>query len=56
MRLVRSKKRVVAHGEVFTPLWMVEAILGLVEQETERIVQVIPVQIPLVQSAWFRAT
>jgi hypothetical protein len=34
---VRSKQRVAAHGEVFTPAWMVEAMLGLVKEESERI-------------------
>lgn len=37
MSLVRSKKRVADHGEVFTPEWMVEAMLDLVKDETERI-------------------
>ena len=37
MKLIRSKKRVADHGEVFTPAWMVEAMLGLVKGETERI-------------------
>jgi hypothetical protein len=35
--LVRSKRRVADHGEVFTPPWMVEAMLDLVKGETERI-------------------
>jgi len=35
--LVKSKKRVADHGEVFTPRWMVEAMLDLVKGETERI-------------------
>jgi hypothetical protein len=35
--LVKSKKRVADHGEVFTPAWMVEAMLDLVKDETERI-------------------
>lgn len=35
--LVRSKQRVADHGEVFTPPWMVEAMLDLVREETERI-------------------
>lgn len=35
--LVRSKQRVADHGEVFTPLWLVEAMLDLVKDETERI-------------------
>lgn len=37
MSLIRSKKRVADHGEVFTPKWMVEAMLDLVKGETERI-------------------
>ena len=37
MELVRSKKRVADHGEVFTPPWMVEAMLDLVKDESERI-------------------
>jgi hypothetical protein len=37
MALIRSKKRVANHGEVFTPPWMVEAMLNLVKDETERI-------------------
>lgn len=37
MNLVKSKQRVVDHGEVFTPPWMVEAMLDLVEEESERI-------------------
>lgn len=37
MHLVRSKQRVADHGEVFTPPWMVEAMLDLVKGETERI-------------------
>jgi hypothetical protein len=37
MNLVRSKQRVADHGEVFTPPWMVEAMLDLVKDETERI-------------------
>ncbi len=34
---VRTKKRVADHGEVFTPSWMVEAMLDLVKDESERI-------------------
>jgi hypothetical protein len=34
---VKSKRRVADHGEVFTPAWMVEAMLNLVKDETERI-------------------
>lgn len=37
MNLVKSKQRVTDHGEVFTPPWMVDAMLALVEEETERI-------------------
>lgn len=37
MNLIKSKKRVADHGEVFTPAWMVEAMLDLVKDETERI-------------------
>src|SRR6478672_2674725 len=35
--MVKSKQRVADHGEVFTPAWMVEAMLDLVKSETERI-------------------
>jgi hypothetical protein len=35
--LVKSRQRVVDHGEVFTPNWMVEDMLNLVKEETERI-------------------
>ena len=35
--LTKSKQRVADHGEVFTPAWMVEAMLDLVKGETERI-------------------
>ena len=34
---VKSKQRVADHGEVFTPAWMVDAMLDLVKGETERI-------------------
>jgi hypothetical protein len=34
---IRSKQRVADHGEVFTPAWMVEAMLDLVKDETGRI-------------------
>ena len=37
MSIVKSKQRVADHGEVFTPAWMVEAMLDLVKDETERI-------------------
>lgn len=36
-KLVTSKQRVADHGEVFTPSWLVEAMLDLVKDETERI-------------------
>ncbi len=37
MDLVKSKDRVADHGEVFTPAWLVEAMLDLVRDESERI-------------------
>ena len=37
MSLIKSKKRVADHGEVFTPPWLVDAMLDLVKGETERI-------------------
>lgn len=37
MTLIKSKKRVADHGEVFTPQWLVEKMLDLVKGETERI-------------------
>jgi len=37
MSYVKSKQRVADHGEVFTPAWLVEAMLDLVKAETERI-------------------
>lgn len=37
MNLIKSKKRVADHGEVFTPPWLVEKMLDLVRGETERI-------------------
>src|SRR3982750_4558837 len=37
MNYVKAKQRVADHGEVFTPAWMVEAMLDLVKGETERI-------------------
>ena len=37
MALVKSKQRVADHGEVFTPSWMVEDMLDLVKDESERI-------------------
>lgn len=35
--LVKSRKRVADHGEVFTPSWMVEAMLNSVKTESERV-------------------
>ena len=35
--LVKSKQRVADHGEVFTPEWLVEAMLDLVKDEAQRI-------------------
>lgn len=37
MNLIKSKKRVADHGEVFTPPWLVERMLDLVKGESERI-------------------
>jgi hypothetical protein len=37
MSLIKSKQRVADHGEVFTPPWMVDAMLDLVKGEAERI-------------------
>jgi hypothetical protein len=37
MSLVKSKQRVADHGEVFTPEWLVEDMLNLVGDESERI-------------------
>ena len=37
MTLIKSKKRVVDHGEVFTPDWLVESMLDLVKDETDRL-------------------
>ncbi|MBN2499440.1 MAG: N-6 DNA methylase [Anaerolineales bacterium] len=34
---IKSRQRVADHGEVFTPAWLVEAMLDLVKDETERI-------------------
>jgi hypothetical protein len=36
-KLVKSRQRVIDHGEVFTPGWMVEDMLNLVKDESERI-------------------
>src|ERR1700733_3814721 len=37
MNLIKSKKRVADHGEVFTPRWLVENMLDVVKGEAERI-------------------
>ena len=37
MNLIKSKQRVSDHGEVFTPDWLVEEMLNLVRDETERL-------------------
>jgi N-6 DNA Methylase len=37
MTSFKSKQRIADHGEVFTPAWLVEAMLDLVKGETERI-------------------
>jgi hypothetical protein len=34
---IKSRERVAAHGEVFTPDWLVQDMLDLVAEETERI-------------------
>jgi hypothetical protein len=35
--LIKSKQRVSDHGEVYTPSWLVHAMLDLVKDETERL-------------------
>ena len=35
--LVKSRQRVIDHGEVFTPPWIVEEMLDLIKNESERI-------------------
>ncbi len=37
MSLIRSKQRVADHGEVFTPPWLVDAMLDFVKDEANRI-------------------
>lgn len=37
MTLIKSRQRVADHGEVFTPQWLVDAMLDLMKGETERI-------------------
>lgn len=35
--LIKSRRRVIDHGEVFTPSWLAEDMLNLVKDESERI-------------------
>lgn len=37
MNLIKSKQRVADHGEVFTPDWLVDAMLDLIKGEAERL-------------------
>lgn len=37
MNLIKSKQRVTDHGEVFTPSWLVEAMLDTVKEQSENI-------------------
>tara|TARA_X000000950_G_scaffold280719_1_gene375972 strand:+ start:1613 stop:2245 length:633 start_codon:yes stop_codon:yes gene_type:complete len=37
MKIIKSKKRVVDHGEVFTSDWLVDSMLDLVKDETKRL-------------------
>jgi hypothetical protein len=37
MKIIKSKQRVADHGEVFTPEWLVEAMLDLVKDESDRL-------------------
>jgi hypothetical protein len=37
MSLIKSKQRIADHGEVFTPEWLVNSMLDLVKDESERI-------------------
>ena len=37
MNIIKSKQRVSDHGEVFTPEWLVDAMLDLVKDESERL-------------------
>jgi hypothetical protein len=37
MSSIKSKQRVADHGEVFTPAWLVDAMLDVVKEESERI-------------------
>jgi hypothetical protein len=36
-KLTRSKQRIIDHGEVFTPSWLVDDMLNLVKNDSERI-------------------
>ncbi|HHU07601.1 MAG TPA: N-6 DNA methylase, partial [Clostridiaceae bacterium] len=36
-QLIKSKRRVADHGEVFTPRWLVDDMIDLVAEEAERI-------------------
>lgn len=36
VKYIKSKQRVADHGEVFTSAWLVNAMLDLVKEETER--------------------
>ena len=37
MKIIKSKQRVADNGEVFTPEWLVEAMLDLVKDESDRL-------------------
>jgi hypothetical protein len=37
VELIKSRQRVIDHGEVFTPAWLADALLDLVKGESERI-------------------
>jgi len=37
MSLIKSRQRVVDHGEVFTPAWLIDDMLDRVKDETERL-------------------
>lgn len=37
MNLIKAKKRMAGHGEVFTPEWMMGAMLDWVKEESEQI-------------------
>ncbi|MGO8842608.1 MAG: hypothetical protein ACLQF1_16215 [Methyloceanibacter sp.] len=48
MSLIKSKKRVADHGEVFTPPWMVEAMLDLVATSVSTSSSIHPPSLPKV--------